>query len=335
MPDILTQDEIDSLLSAVRKGEVPANAEADAAPRPRHNRAVFPYDFRRPNRIAREQIRALQMLHDSFARGVGSSLSAYLRTLVEVELTSVEQLTYGEFMLSVAAPAALGIFEMNPLKGGAILDLSLHLLFPMIDRILGGPGRPTAQIRELTEIERALVERFYRKMLTDLQQAWLQIGKFEAQLLNLETNPQFVQLTSPNDIAILVTFDIRMGQVEGLLSVCLPFTMLEPILPKLVTQRWFGARMADDAGRVTPEVERQLRATPLTVRAVLDPIWMPLGEVTHLQPGDILPLGNGAEIPVTLEVEGQPRFAGRVGRRQRKRAVEITAMIDGGGVSHA
>ena len=200
---------------------------------PRRHQTILPYDFRRPNRIAKEQVRTLQMLHDAFARSVSSSLSAYLRSLVEVQLTSVEQLTYGEFMVSIVPPSTLGVFEMAPLKGGAVLDINPHLVFPMIDRILGGPGRASIQVRELTEIERALVSRILRKLLVDLQQAWSQVGRFDVRLLNLETNPQFVQLTSPNDVAILVTFDVRVGEVEGVMSLCLPFAMLEPILPKL------------------------------------------------------------------------------------------------------
>lgn len=332
MSEILTQEEIDSLLSAVTKGEVPdATAPGTAS---RRHRSILPYDFRRPNRIAKEQVRTLQMLHDSFARGVSSSLSAYLRSLLEVQLTSVEQLTYGEFMLSVPPPSTLGVFEMAPLKGGAVLDINPHLVFPMIDRILGGPGRASIHVRELTEIERALVGRILRKVLVDLQQAWAQVGRFEMRLLNLETNPQFVQLTSPNDIAILVTFDVRVGDVEGVMSLCLPFAMLEPILPKLMTQRWFGTAAATESGTASREIERHLRGTSLEVRAVLDPIRIPISEVTRLRPGDVLPLPWGEDLGVTVEVGGMPRFAGRAGRKQRRRAVEITAALDAGGEQH-
>lgn len=178
------------------------------------------------------------MLHETFARSVSASLSAHLRSLVEVQHSSVEPLTYGEFILSIAPPASFGSFEMAPLKGGAVLDISPHLVFPMIDRILGGPGRAFIQVRELTEIERALVEGIFRRFLVDLQQAWQRVGRFEMRLLNVETNPQFLQLAAANDIAMLVTFDVRVGEVEGVMNLCLPLAMLEPILPKLMTQRW-------------------------------------------------------------------------------------------------
>jgi flagellar motor switch protein FliM len=325
----LTQEEIDSLLSAVTKGEMPHESGAEVSSR-RHQ-TILPYDFRRPNRVAKEQVRTLQMLHDTFARSVSSSLSAYLRSMVEVQLTSVEQLTFGEFMTSVVPPSTLGIFEMAPLKGGAVLDINPHLVFPMIDRILGGPGRASIQVRELTEIERALVARILRKLLVDLQQAWAQIGKFEARLLNLETNPQFVQLTSPNDIAILVSFDVRVGEVEGVMSLCLPLAMLEPILPKLMTQRWFGTAPAAGTGAVTREIEGNLRTASLELRAVLTAMQIPISQLTQLVPGDILPLPWGEKLDVTVEVGGQPRFAGRAGRKQRRRAVEITAALDAGG----
>ena len=332
MSEILTQEEIDSLLSAVTKGEMPG----DAAPadNPHRHQTITPYDFRRPNRIAKEQVRTLQMLHDTFARNLSSTLSAYLRSLVEVQITSVEQLTYGEFMSSVAAPSTLGVFEMTPLKGGGVIDINPHLIFPMIDRILGGQGRASIQVRELTEIERALVTRIFRKLLADLQQAWLQVGRFEARLLNVETNPQFVQLTSPNDIAILVTFDVRAGDVEGVMSLCLPFTMLEPVLPKLMAQRWFGAAAVAEAGTVSREIDDHLMGTTLEVRAVLDPISMRISALTQLQPGDILPLSWSDSLDVVVEVGGQPRFTGRAGRKQRKRAVEITATLQEIGERH-
>lgn len=333
MPEILTQEEIDSLLSAVSKGEVPANPAA--GPGPKRNQAVLPYDFRRPNRIAKEQVRTLQMLHDAFSRSLSSSLSAYLRSLVEVQLSSVEQVTYGEFMGAIATPSVLGIFEMTPLKGGAIVDLNPHLVFPMIDRILGGPGRATMQVRELTEIERALVERVFRKLLADLQQAWVQMARLQVRLLNIETNPQFVQLTSPNDVAILVTFDIRMGNGEGVMSLCFPFAMLEPLLPKLMTQRWFGASPGAEGGQVSRELDSHLRVTPLELRAVLEPIQIPINALTQLAPGDVLPLAWKDDMGVIVEVGGRAQFVGRAGRKQRRRAVEITTVLTGEGERHA
>lgn len=333
MTEILTQDEIDSLLNAVSTGALPRASEP--VPRARRPQSVVAYDFRRPNRISKEQVRTLQMLHDSFARSLSSTLSAYLRSTVEVQLMSVEQVTYGEFMLSVVRPSTLGVFEMLPLKGGAILDVSPHLVFPIIDRILGGPGRAAIRIRELTEIERSLVDRIFRRLLVDLQQAWLQVKRLDLRLLNIETNPQFVQLTSPNDTAILIDFDLRVGETQGGMSLCLPFAMLEPILPKLVTQRWFGPPALGESDGLTSAIAGALQTTRLNVRAVLAPIRLPIDRLTRLVPGEILPLSAGPELPVTVEVEGQPRFAGRVGQRQRRRAVEITALLNPGGEPHA
>ncbi len=342
MSEILTQEEIDSLLSAVTKGDLPQASEP--GPRPRRHQSVQMYDFRRQSRISKDQVRTLQMLHEAFARTVSSSLSAYLRSLVEVQLASVEQLTYGEFMLSVTSPSTLGIFEMPPLKGGAVLDVNPHLVFPIIDRILGGPGRASIQVRELTEIERTLLDRVFRRLLTDLQQAWQQVGRFDIHLLNVETNPQFVQLTAPNDITVLVIFDVRVGDVQGVMSLCLPFPLVEPILPKLVTQRWLGSSASAEAGSVSSEMATHLQAMPLDVRVVLDALQVPIRRLTRLAPGDILPLPSrplpGAPSPgrnalaATVEVQGQPCFVGRAGQRQRRRAVEITATLDTGGTHH-
>ncbi|HTX55338.1 MAG TPA: flagellar motor switch protein FliM [Candidatus Baltobacteraceae bacterium] len=331
MSEILTQEEIDSLLNAVTSGKVASGGEVAS----RRHQSVLPYDFRRPNRIAREQVRTLQILHEGFARNLSTSLSAYLRSVLDVQLTSVEQVSYGEFLQAVGAPAALGIFEMAPLKGGAVLDINPTLIFPMIDRILGGPGRAAAQVRELTEIERALATRIFRKVLTDLQHAWTQLGRYELRLLNVETNPQFVQLTSPNDNVILVTFDMHVGEAGGVLNLCLPFATIEPVLPKLMTQRWFGTPLPTREGTaVSKDVETHLRDTRLDLRAVLEPLCIPIGNLTQLKIGDVLPLPWETDLRVVVEVGGAPRFVGRAGRKQRKRAVEIVSALKGGG-SHA
>ncbi len=331
MSEILTQEEIDSLLSAVTSGKVASSGEAST----RRHQSVLPFDFRRPNRIAREQVRTLQILHDGFARNLSSALSAYLRSLLEVQLTSVEQISYGEFILAVGSPAALGVFEMPPLKGGAVLEVNPTLVFPMIDRILGGPGRAAAQVRELTEIERALATRIFRKILGDLQQAWAQLGRYEFRLLNVETNPQFVQLTSPNDNVILVTFDMHVGEVGGVLNLCLPLATMEPILPKLMTQRWFGTPLPTYEGsQLSKEVEGHLRDTRLDLRAVVEPMRIPIKQLTQLMVGDVLPLPWETDLRVVVEVGGAPRFMGRAGRKQRKRAVEIVSALTGGG-AHA
>jgi flagellar motor switch protein FliM len=333
MSEILTQEEIESLLNAVRRGGLPP-APVQAT-RGRRNRNVLPYDFRRANRISKDQVRTLQMLHEGFARTLSSSLSAYLRSLVEAELMSVEQVTYGEFMMSVVRPSTLAVLEMRPLKGGAVLDVSPHVVFPMIDRVLGGPGRAVGQIRELTEIERTLVDRIFRRILLDLEQAWQQVERFDLQLLRVETNPQFVQLTSPNDTAILVDFDLRMGESQGGMSLCLPFATLEPVLPLLVAQRWFGSPAGAEAHAASGAISQFLQRTALEVRAQLGTVQMPIDRVTRLQPGDVIPLAGGRELSVTLEVQGRPRFLGRAGQRHGKRAVEITGTLDAGGSAHA
>ena len=333
MSEILTQEEIDSLLNAVRRGGLPSGTAQ--VTRGRSQRNVLSYDFRRANRISKDQVRTLQMLHERFARTLSSSLSAYLRSLVEAELMSVEQITYGEFMVSVVRPSTLAVLEMRPLKGGAILDVSPYVIFPMIDRILGGPGRPCTQIRELTEIERTLVDRIFKRILLDLQQAWQQMEHFDLQLIRVETNPQFVQLTSPNETAILVDFDLRMGESQGGMRLCLPFATVEPVLPRLVAQRWYGSSGAKEAHGASKVIAQFLQGTAVEVRAILGTVQMPLERVTHLQPGDVLRLGGGHDLTVTLEVQGRPRLRGRAGQRHGKRAVEITDSLDPGGSSHA
>lgn len=331
MSELLSQEEIDSLLSAAAKGTV----SATTAPVSAHSKRHFTrYDFRRPNRISKEQLQALQMLHDRFAKQIGSSLSPLLRTLVEIKPTLVEQMSYAEYIATVAYPACLGLFGMRPLKGGALVEIHPRLIFYMIERLLGGGGRSIDLVRELTEIERALALKLFKRILEDLHGAWSRVSSFEFDLLNLEVNPGFLQLTAPSDMVILIGFDVKMGEVEGIMTLCFPFSMLEPIIPNLSLRRWITGNREEDDQSGSTEIAKVMPSINIKIRALLGSIPLRVHELRFLKLGDIISLEKGPQSLGVLEVEGVPKYVVKVGTSNRKRAVQIVAAISEGGSTH-
>lgn len=327
MNEILTQEEIDSLLSAAAKGVVPP-----AAPSGQVKRHYIRYDFLRPNRISKEQLQALQMLHDRFAKQMAGSLSPLLRTFVEIRPTLVEQITYAEYIASLPCPACLGIFAMRPLKGGAFVELQPRLVFYVIDRILGGEGRSPDMARELTEIERALVSKLLRRILEDLKGAWSRVSLFQFDLLNLEVNPGFLQLTAASDMVILISFDVKMGDVGGMMTLCFPFSMLEPVVQHLSLRQWIAGKRGEDDQGGSAEIVQALPAVGLNIRALLGSIRVSVQELSLLKAGDIVRLDVGPSSLGVLEVEGVPKYVVKVGTSHRKRAVQVVEEISEVGV---
>jgi flagellar motor switch protein FliM len=274
------------------------------------------------------------MLHDRFAKLMGGSLSPQLRTFVEIRPTLVEQMAYSEYIETVAYPACMGVFGMRPLKGGALIEVQPRVIFYMIDRILGGSGRSLDVARELTEIERALVSKLFKRALEDLRQAWGRVSAFQVDLLNLEVNPGFLQLTTPTEMVILISFDMTMGEVEGSMSLCFPFSMLEPVIPNLSLRRWIAGTRGEEDQAGSVEIARAIPTIGLEVRALLGSIPVNIHELSRLKPGDILRLDLGPKSLGVVEVEGVPKFVAKVGAVNRKRAVQIMAEISQGASSH-
>jgi flagellar motor switch protein FliM len=331
MSEILSQDEIDALLTAVHRGDIPIGAEIPGSPREKN---VLHYNFRRPNRVAKDQIRTLQMLHDSFGKIYGSSLSAHLRTVVEVELEAVEQITYSEFIMSLSMPSCITIFNMEPLKGGAVLEINPHIIFMMIDRLLGGMGRSSVRVREFTEIEKSLIERIVLRAMVDLQQAWQHVGAFSFRLLNIETNPQFVQITSPNEVVLVITFNIRIGEVSGVMTLCFPYLLLEPVIPKLSAQRWFTSTQREQSVEARGHIRSEIMKTRLTLRAFLGQVPLTVRDLLALRPGDVVRLSTGPGAMVPVEVEGVTKFSASPGVLRRKKAVQIQSITELGEVPY-
>jgi flagellar motor switch protein FliM len=262
--DVLSQSEVESLLSAMATGTdaapaapVPAGRSPLAGPREK----ITPYDFKRPERVGKEQMRALQTLHEGFGRNFGAALSALLRSIVEVKLTSVDQLTYSEFVFSLENPSCFNLLKAEPLEGNLILDINPSILCPIIDRMLGGgrEGGPLAR-RPLTEIELRLVSRITGLFLAELKHAWENVLELKLAVLQVESNPQLVQIVPPNEVVVVISFELTIGDLRGMMNLCIPYNSIERIGGKLSANSWvsYGRR------QTTPETARQISQTLCT-----------------------------------------------------------------------
>lgn len=304
MNRILSQDEIDSLVSAASgKGRSEESRSAVSAD------SILTYNFRRPDRVSKEQLRSLHFLHDRFAKNLSTSLSAFLRAMTDVSLVSVEQFAYSEFLMSLPDPTAFYSVAMPPLDGIGALELNPSVAFAMVDRMLGGSGDGAAPNRALTEIEQNVLDAVIKLVLEHLTETWRAITDVRFRIQGRETRPQMLQVTGPNEVVILLAFDLSVGASRGMLSISIPAAAIETMEEK-VTQGWNRTRR-----QPTPLEEARLHANlgrvTLPVSTVLE---MKIGarELLMLQPGDVLTLGHSAHAPVDIHVGGVRRFNGRL-----------------------
>jgi flagellar motor switch protein FliM len=329
----LNQEELDALLGGL--GDKPAveeeapEAEAAAGPRPVGKPGkVKSYDFRRPDRFSKDHIRTLEMVHDSFARFFQASLSTYLRTIVEAKVTAVQQMTYDEFIEELSNPTSMNIFTMDPLKGSAVLEVNFEILYTMIDRVLGGPGVAPKKVRELTAIESPVAERIFVRGLDNLREAWQKVAPIVPKLESCDSNPHFVQVASPSEIVALITFEVKMKEQTGTMHLCLPYVLLEPIVPRLLAREWISSgQKGGPTADSTINLKRGLGDTNLRLTAILGKAKLSVYEVLGLKRGDVVRLDKGIHEDLILEVEGREKYSVRPGIVNRKKGVRISEII--------
>lgn len=321
MGDILSQAEIDALLSALSSGEVTAEKLEEE-----EIRTVKVYDFKHPDRFSKDQTRTLQMLHDHFSRLFATSLSAFLRTIGEVRLVSVDQLSYNEFIRSIANPTCVSLLRMKPLEGNALLEISPNLSFTIVDRLMGGAGKEMKKNRELTEIEQTLLKRVIERVNESLHEAWHNVVPIEPELDVMETNPQlFLQLYLPTEMVILMTFEVMIGENAGAMSLCIPYVVLEPVVQKLSSRSWFSAaKKALDADNRNL-LQNRLKAVQLELCALLGGTKLTVRELLDLRAGDVVPLRTRTRDMIPILVGKRRRFMGKPGVKDKHRAVQVCA----------
>ena len=325
MADILSQDEVDLLLNAVSEGEISEAEEEAEGERELH---LITYDFRRPERVSKEQLKGLQSLFEAFAREVSILFPPYLRTVVRVDLTSIDQLTYDEFILSVARPTCLSIVNMAPLEGTAVLELSPSVVFPIVDRVLGGKGMSLPEARELTEIENRIIMRIVMMMLDSLRRSWEQLIEFNLSIEQMESDPLIVQVVAGSEMVVLVGYEIHIGETVGTINFCIPLMVLNPVLDQISQQAHYARRVTGvQAERTRACIAQAVCKSPMTVDAILGKTELSLGELARLQVGDIIPLDNAPHDPLLVETGAVPMFLAKRGRVREQSAVQLLDFV--------
>ncbi|MGL5956748.1 MAG: flagellar motor switch protein FliM [Brevinema sp.] len=326
MTEILSQDEIDALLTAVSSPNATVSDEESAIAAARMNKnkkRLKVYDFRRPDKFSKDQVRTLQMIHETFARLTTTSLAAQLRSLVQVHVVSVDQLTYEEFTRSIPSPTTLGVINMDPLKGSAIIEVDPAITFSIIDRLFGGKGETLKTNRELTDIEMSVIEGILVRLLGNLRESWANMTDLRPRLGNIETNPQFVGIVPPNTMVILTTFDTKIGEVEGMINFCIPYITIEPIINKLSAQYWYSAVNNNITAEHITFIKQQINDIKLTVIAQLAETTLSFSEVSKLQEGDVIRFDTKVNADIDIYIGRNVKFKAKAGVFGSRRAVQL------------
>ena len=324
MNEVLSQDEIDQLLMAISSGE---SENVDFKP-VNDTRKIKIYDFKRPDKFSKEQIRTVQIMHETFSRLTTTSLSAQLRCMVQVHVASVDQLTYEEFIRSIPSPTTLAVINMDPLKGNAILEIDPAITFSMIDRLFGGLGQATKVQRDLTDIEQSVMEGIIVRILANMRESWTQVIDLRPRLGQIETNPQFAQIVPPSEMVVLVTLETKVGEEEGMMNFCIPYITIEPIISKLSSQFWFSSVRRSSTTQYLNVLKEKLSTVDMDVVAEIGTIDLPVRDVLALRAGDIVRLSNvRVGDPLTLSVGNKKKFYCQPGVIGKRMAVQIIDKI--------
>ncbi len=325
MADILSQEEIDALLDVVEDegDDVLETGEDSLLPQ----RQVTLYDFKRPNRVSKEQLRAFRGVHDKMARSLASQISSIMRSIVEIQLHSVDQMTYGEFLMSLPNPTSFNVFSVKPLEGSGVIEINPSIAFPMLDRLLGGKGEPFDASREFSDIELSLFETILRVMMSTLKEAWGPVMDIYPTVESKESSPNVVQIVAQNEIVVMVVMEIIIGHSSGMMNICYPVIALEPVLPKLASRDLMLNETSTKKSR-NAELQVLLGGAKVDVEANLGNSDLTLGDILELQIGDVLRLSSAADDIVTVAVDGKERFKGEIGLRRFRKSIQITEIID-------
>ncbi len=327
MPEILAQNEIDALLSSFSSespgGDAAAKTDPSASRAASDAERVEAYDFRHPERVSKDQIRALSSVHEVFARNFGAMLSGMLRTIVDVRVVGVEQLTYSEFIHSMPNPTCFVTLQAPPLEGKICLEISPLIVYPIVDRLLGGDNSNVyIPQRSLTSIEWRLIGKLVDRGLGLLSEVWRNLTEVRFEMVETESNPQLVHIVAPTEVVAFVSFEIKLGQTAGTMSLCIPYNTIESVLSHLTAQSWFyRPRAATDVQR--QRIARNLSRGTIELTAFLGTARVRLNQLRGLSPGDIIPLDKRVNAPLIVCIGGRNKYAGGAGQVRGHRAIRI------------
>lgn len=324
MADILSQEEIDALLEVVDDG---GDAESLEKEDVLHQKQVTLYDFKRPNRVSKEQLRAFKSIHDKMARSLSSQISAVMRSIVEIQLHSVDQMTYGEFLMSLPSPTSFNVFSMKPLEGSGVLEINPSIAFPMIDRLLGGNGDGfESNNRELTDIEVNLLDAILRIIMQRLKESWAMITDMYPNVEAKESSPNVVQIVSQNEIVIMVVMEIIIGNSSGMISLCYPVIYLEPILSRLANRDIMLGETSAKKSR-NKELKTLIGRAEVLYEAILGKTVISVNEFLNLEVGDILRLDRNADDKAIVCIDKKEVFLAQIGIHRFSKSIKLEQLI--------
>ncbi|MBB6636710.1 flagellar motor switch protein FliM [Cohnella thailandensis] len=326
MVDVLSQNEIDALLAALSSGEM----DAEELKKEEAQKKVRAYDFKRAVRFSKDHIRSLTRIHENFARFLTTYFSAQLRTFVQINVVQVEQLPYDEFIRSIPKMTILNIFEAEPLEGRMVLEVHPNVAFAMLDRLLGGAGSAPSKIGSLTEIENIILEKIFSRALESLQEAWKTIVDIEPRLEGLETNPQFMQIVSPNETIALISLSTKIGDTTGMINLCIPHVVIEPIMSKLSVHHWFVSQKKVRAPEEVNLLEHRVSKAKLPIVAELGSSVISIHEFLNLGIGDVISLHKETGEGLEIKVGDKLKFIGSPGTVRDRMAVQIVEIVSEG-----
>lgn len=322
MGEVLSQAEIDNLLNALSTGELDASDMQDTA-----ERQVKDYDFKRPVKFSKEHLRTLEIIFEHYGRLLSTNLQVYLRKNVQVAVNSSETVTFSEFSNALSSPVILSIVNFAPLAGNIIMELSLNVGYAIIDRMLGGKGTAIERSKDFSEIEMAILEKILVVCMQMLREPWKNVVEINPVLDRIETNPQFAQIIAPSDMIAIVTLNIKIGDVEGLMNVCLPFFTLEDIMDNLNTKFWYSTIHESSDVNYQEYLEALVKRVSVPIRAVLGTSSVSVNDFINLQTDDIIRLDSEINGDLIVYVGNIKKFTAVPGSSKEKYAVQVTSVL--------
>ena len=322
MGEVLSQDEIDNLLKALSTGELDADEMKNT-----DERQVKDYDFARPAKFSKEHLRTLEIIFEHFGRLLATNLPAYLRKSVSVDVVNSEVVIYSEFSNALSNPVLLGVVGMDPLMGNVIMEMASNLGFAIVDRLLGGVGNSLEKERDFSEIELSILERVFTICVNLLHEPWENVVEITPRLNRIETNSQFAQIISPSETIAIVTINLKIGDVEGLMNICLPYTTLEPVMDKLNTKYWFSTMKEKDSNSYEAAIENIIDNALIPMKAVLGTSKINVQDFVNLQLGDIIRLDRKGDDELEVYVGNIKKFKALPGYSDNKYAVRVTEIL--------
>ncbi|QED47550.1 flagellar motor switch protein FliM [Cytobacillus dafuensis] len=324
--EVLSQNEIDALLSALSTGEM----DADELKKEQLEKKVKVYDFKRALRFSKDQIRSLTRIHENFARLLTTFFSAQLRTYVQITVASADQIPYEEFIRSIPKMTILNVFEVPPLDGRILLEVNPNIAYALMDRMMGGRGSSINKIDNLTEIETKIMSNTFERAFENYMEAWNNIVEIEPQLMDFEVNPQFLQMVTPNETVVVISLNTTIGETSGMMNICIPHVVLEPIIPKLSVHYWMQSEKKERKPEEIGRLEMHIQRADVPIVGELGTSEISIQDFLMLDIGDVIELNKQIDEPLVLKVGDIPKFIGQPGKVNKKIAIQVLDNVKGG-----